>query len=303
MKTEEFFWFKHFKTKGIGPKKLLNLAKTLPSQKEESFYLQDEEVERIYQEFKKLKENQIQIIHPGHRDYPPEFIKYAEQFSISPVLFAKGRTSLLCAPSVAIVGSRNASEKGLYAARKIAAALANHGLNVISGYAKGIDSAAHIGALEANGTTTIVLSHGILGLTIKRDFKKFNWKHDILAISQFHPEEKWTARNAMIRNKLICALSQVVIVIESGPRINLEGKMSGTFDTGITAIKMKKPLFVITPKFFGKQVDGNKILIQKGGLEFDPANDSDINKIVDKVNKVMKHDNNTNHQLSLFDST
>ena len=84
----------------------------------------------------------------------------------------------------------------------------------------------------------------------------------MLAISQFSPETKWLARNAMARNKLICALSKAVVVIESGAERDGKGKMSGTFDTGKTAIKMKLPLFVADPEYFNEPPKGNADLIE-----------------------------------------
>lgn len=289
-----YFWFRLFRTRGIGPKSLVSVARTL-----EKAHLQPEDIphsqvelstrfpelakvlngkirpedrEEISQEYKELETEGIDVIYPGLPVYPPELLGYAEEFGISPVLFSKGQKSLLRAEGVSIVGSRNVSEKGVKAAREIAADLANHGKNVISGYAKGIDSEAHLGALEAEGTTTMVLSYGIMELRKKKEFREFNWDRDVLAISQFQPSVKWMARNAMARNKLVCALSRAVVVIESGPEKDSKGKMSGTFDAGKTALSMDIPLFVVSPAFFDKPPKGNQALIDLGGIELDPGN-------------------------------
>jgi DNA processing protein len=76
------------------------------------------------------------------------------------MLFIKGQRKLLTSDGVAIVGSRNVSDTGIRVARKLAAELANAELNVVSGYARGVDSEAHLGALAAEGTTTMVLPYG-----------------------------------------------------------------------------------------------------------------------------------------------
>ncbi|MDE0504168.1 MAG: DNA-processing protein DprA, partial [Candidatus Poribacteria bacterium] len=170
------------------------------------------------------------------------------------------------------VGARNVSDMGIQVAKEIAAGLAREGMNVVSGYAKGVDSTAHLAALEADGTTTLVLPYGINELRKKREFKKYNWKQDVLAVSQFSPDAKWLARNAMIRNKLICALSKAVVVIESGPERDAKGKMSGTFDTGKTALEMKLPLFVVDPKYYDDSSKGNADLIALDGRKIDPFN-------------------------------
>ncbi len=297
MKMETaYFWFRLFKTRGIGPKSLVSVAKILEKEQ-----LQPEDVpfnqkelliqfpklakilngqirsqdrEEIYREYEELQSDGIGIIYPRHPNFPSNLLDYADKFNISPVLFSKGRQKLLTSDGVAIVGSRNVSDEGIKAAKEIAADLAKHGKNVVSGYAKGVDSEAHLGALEAEGTTTIVLSYGIKELRTKRDFKEFNWNRDVLAVSQFHPDARWLARNAMARNRLVCALSRAVVVIESGPERDLKGKMSGTFDAGKTALDMKLPLFVVTPKYFAKLPKGNEDLIDLGGIELEPTHNA-----------------------------
>ena len=186
-------------------------------------------------------------------------------------MFLKGQRKLLASDGIAIVGSRNVSDRGVQIAKKIASGLAGEGMNVISVYAKGVDSTAHVAALEAGGTTTLVFPYGINELRQKREFKKYNWKQDVLAVSQFSPDAKWLARNTMIRNKLICALSKAVVVIESGPERDAGRKMSGTFDTGKTALDMELPLFVVDPAYFENPPKGNADLIALGGCTLDPS--------------------------------
>ena len=221
-----------------------------------------------YEEYQRLKDNGVEIISLDHEIYPKNVLKLMED-GAPPLLFCKGQLSLLKSEGIAIVGSRNASGEGVKMVKQFAAELAMQGENVISGYAKGIDTNAHLGALEEDGTTTIVLSFGILEFSKKRIFEDLRWKGNTLIISQFHPVEKWNARNAMIRNKLICALSKAVIVIESGEEKGKDGSMSGTFDAGKTALGMKIPLFVVSPSSFKNPPLGNKELIKCGGIEIE----------------------------------
>ncbi len=194
------------------------------------------------------------------------------------------------------------SSKGILIARKLAGDLARSGINVVSGYAKGVDSEAHLGALEAEGTTTIVLPYGIKELHQKKMFKEFDWKRDVLAVSQFDPSVKWLASNAMIRNKLVCAISKAVVVIESGPERDTQGKMSGTFNTGITTLKMGLPLFVVKPSCLDNPPNGNVSLIELGGIGLDGANGAEqivehiSNKSVESTSIAKKHHGD---QLSL----
>lgn len=293
----DYSWFQLFKTRGISPKSLVLIAKILEkenlhpemlprSQSELSAQVPElakilkgkiraEDSDNANSEYKQLKTQGIEFIYPGHPDFPPHLLE------IAPVLFIKGRRKLLTSDGVAIVGARNVSDTGICVARKLAGELAYTGLNVVSGYAKGVDSEAHFGALAAEGTTTMVLPYGITELRQKSAFKKFNWQRDVLAVSQFDPDLKWLARNAMIRNKLVCALSKAVVVIESGLERDARGKMSGTFNTAQTAFSMNLPLFVLDPKCFDNPPKGNAELIALGGECLAP--DEGIAKIVERI--------------------
>ena len=286
--NRDYFWFRLFKTRGIGPKFLVSIAKTLEaenlnpemlpcSQSDLSVQfpklakilngkIRAEDREKVTAAYEQLKKQGVDILHPGHPDFPPHLLE------IAPILFVKGQQRRLMSDSVSIVGARNVSDKGIRIARKLAGDLASEGINVVSGYAKGVDSEAHLGALEAEGTTTLVLPNGINQLRQKSTFKKFNWDRDVLAVSQFDPDTKWIARNAMVRNKLVCALSKAVVVIESGPERDAQGKMSGTFNAAKTALSMGLPLFVLNPNSLDNAPEGNAALIALGGHSLNPIN-------------------------------
>jgi predicted Rossmann fold nucleotide-binding protein DprA/Smf involved in DNA uptake len=87
------------------------------------------------------------------------------------------------------------------------------------------------------------------------------------------PYDKFSGQNAMIRNKLVCALSKAVIVISSGPERDSNGKMSGTFDAGLTALKHKIPLFVVNPSLLNPTPQGNIDLIKMGGIPLSNGNE------------------------------
>ncbi|MDE0041606.1 MAG: DNA-processing protein DprA [Candidatus Poribacteria bacterium] len=281
-----YFWMWLCKTHGIGPKKLASIAKilhehqrqpeTLPLNPTELLSqfpklanilngrIRVEDSQAICTEYLRLKDAGVTMLHPSHPNFPQHLLE------ISPILFIKGQHELLTSDSVAIVGARDVSDEGVRVAQTIAAGLAREGINVVSGYAKGVDSEAHFSALASDGTTTIVLPHGITGLRRKKAFRSFNWERNVLAVSQFAPDTKWVAHNAMTRNKLICALSKAVVVIESGSERNTKGKLSGTFNTGKTALEMKLPLFVADPEHFVHPPQGNADLIRLGGYKLNP---------------------------------
>jgi predicted Rossmann fold nucleotide-binding protein DprA/Smf involved in DNA uptake len=119
----------------------------------------------------------------------------------------------------------------------------------------------------------MVLPYGFNHLSIKKDIKAYNWEQNTLFISQFMPYEKFSGQNAMARNKLVCALSKAVIVISSGPERDTSGKMSGTFDAGLTALKYNIPLFVLNPSLLNPAPQGNIDLIKLGGIPLSSGNE------------------------------
>jgi len=222
--------------------------------------------DKRYSSYQKLKKENVHLIGLDDERYPRLLISRLGE-NTPPVLFCKGYLPLLNSDSISIVGSRDVSEFGIKITKRIANRLAGSGYNVSSGFAKGVDTSAHIGALENHGTTTMVLSYGFNYLSVKKEIKEFDWERNTLFISQFMPYEKFSGQNAMTRNKLVCALSQAVIVISSGPERDSSGKMSGTFDAGLTALKYKIPLFVLNPSLLNPNPpQGNIDLIKLGGI-------------------------------------
>lgn len=283
-----YFWFRLFKTPGIGSKTLSSIAKILEKQQltpESLSWNQNdllaqspelakilnrrrirlEDSEEISTEYEQLKRQEVHIIYPGHPNFPSQLLE------ISPVLFVKGKLRYLMSDGVAIIGARIVSDKGVCVTKELAGNLAKAGINVVSGYAKGVDSAAHLGSLQAEGTTTIVLPYGINELHQKRAFRQFDWKQQVLAVSQFDPSLKWFTHNTLGQSKLLCALSKAVVVVESGPEQDEKGKRSGTFNTAKMALSMNVPLFVLDPSCFDNPPKGNTMLIKLGGNRLDPV--------------------------------
>lgn len=307
-RKNEYFWFRLFKTKGLGPKKLFRIYEIMSQKnilpedvfelqskrdfvelfdgfgKELSNKLNNDDKSEIKSEFNELIENNVSVVYPGSDNLPLNYLRFVDQFGISPVIFCSGNISLLNSTGVSIVGSRDVSKEGIEFAEYLSAALAKNGINIISGYAKGVDSIAHDSALKAEGTTTMVLSYGILNFSLKKDFKDVNTKRDLLVVSQFIPKDKWRARNAMQRNKLVCALSKGVIVIQSGPEKDKDGRSSGTFNAGKNALKMGLPLFVVSPSELSedKKIAGNEDLIRLGGIEITKEN------AIEKISSTVK---------------
>ncbi len=236
--------------------------------------------DRLYHFFEKLKSEGVTIIGLSDERYP-EAVLNKMGSEAPPILYCRGYLSLLNDKGVSIVGARDVGEFEVSVAKSIAQKLAESGINVTSGYAKGVDSAAHLGALEADGTTTMILSFGTNHISIKSEFKEFNWEKNSLFVSQFAPYEKFSGQNAMARNKLVCAMSRALVVIKSGPERDNIGKMSGTFDAGKTALKMGIPVYVLSPKLLQPIPQGNIDLIKQGGIEF--TNGSELLEFIENL--------------------
>jgi DNA processing protein len=235
--------------------------------------------DRLYSNFEKLKSDGVTIIGLDDERYPQSVLQNMGD-NAPPILYCKGYLPLLNQKGVSIVGARDVSDFEITITKNIAKKLAENGINVTSGYAKGVDTSAHQGALEANGKTTMILSFGTNHITIKKELKDLNWEKNALFVTQFAPYEKFSGQNAMIRNKLICAMSKAIVVIKSGPERDSSGKMSGTFDAGKSALKMGIPVFVLSPQVLNSTPQGNIELIKLGGIEF--SNGMDIVKFFEE---------------------
>ncbi|MDR0613635.1 MAG: DNA-protecting protein DprA [Dysgonamonadaceae bacterium] len=260
---------------------------------------------QLYDNFLHLKNNDISIIGLDDERYPKS-VKENMKDIAPPVLYCKGQSLLLQKKGISIVGARDVNDYEVNLTKKIAYQLAENKINVTSGYAKGVDTAAHTGALEAHGTTTMILSFGTNHISIKREIQNFEWKQNALFVTQFAPYEKFSGHNAMTRNKLVCAMSDAIVVIKSGVERGVDGKMSGTFDAGKSALQMGIPVFVLSPHKLKSISQGNIDLIKLGGMEI--SNEYDI---VDYLNKPkMSNDKqpdyfqhgrtHSQYQLSLF---
>ena len=176
--------------------------------------------------------------------------------SAPPYLFFRGDLTLLDKHGVGMCGSRNASERGLEAARLCGEELAHRSWHVISGYARGVDTETHIASLRAGAGTVIVLAEGILHFRRKRVFADVPFSDEtVLVLSQFAPSQRWSAGAAMTRNGVIAALGAALIVVEAGER-------GGTLNAGEQALAMGRPVLALD--FSAETPAGNRKLFEKG---------------------------------------
>ncbi len=288
--NSEYIWYKLFKTEGVGPKTIHNIYSNCKNseinEKTIIAFLNNKKKlltnwnnikdELCFPEYEKIIKKNIKIITLDSKYYPRQLINNLDS-AAPPLLFCGGKLDLLNAPNISIVGSRDISKGGINFTKKISKELALSGFNIVSGYAKGVDTLAHLAALENDGTTIFVLSYGLYDFKKKKDFSDVKWTDNILALSEFSPESKWLASNAMIRNKTIVGLSNAVLVVQAGPEKDEKGNMSGTFNSGKTSLKYNVPLFVLTPSTVDN-AKGNQSLIDQGAIEINSDNALEIIK-------------------------
>ena len=208
----------------------------------------------------KLEANSIKVLSIADSDYP-KTIKETFNKKSPPILYLKGNYALLNEQSVSFCGSRKASLKGLEIADDCSYQLTEKNINIVSGYANGIDMAVHRAALQAKGTTTIVLAEGLFNFKIKDEIKDvWDWNR-VLLISQFGLHQAWSIHNAMSRNNVICGLGQAMILIEAG----ITG---GSMAAGKTCLEIKRPLFVPCISGYSEAYSGNNLLIKQGAVKF-----------------------------------
>ena len=204
-----------------------------------------------------LDHNNIHILTVLDAAYPELLKTSLKREQTPPVLFYAGDLHILERKTIAVIGSRNAGEESLEFTRAISSWLAEHGANVISGNARGVDRAAYEGATVTEGCTTVVLPHGIRKLSgvQMRALQPEIESGNVLLMSQFHPDAQWVVSRAMERNKVVTGLAQVVNVAESDVQV-------GTWEGANGALQQHRPLYV---RQSAAALPGNTKLIELGG--------------------------------------
>ncbi len=182
-----------------------------------------------------------------------------------PYLFIKG--NLPEQPFVAMVGSRNASRYGLSAALKLSGDLAAAGVSVVSGLARGIDTAAHQGALAKRGTTVAVLGCGIGKIypPENRDLAARICENGAL-VSEFPYSSEPEAHHFPVRNRIISGMSLGTVVVEAAPK-------SGSLITARIAAEQNREVFAVPGSIESFKSSGTHSLIREGAKLVASAND------------------------------
>ncbi|HTX14044.1 MAG TPA: DNA-processing protein DprA [Candidatus Baltobacteraceae bacterium] len=183
------------------------------------------------------------------------------------LLFARGRTELLEPFHFAVVGTRRPTPYGLAVAERLAGDLARAGLTIVSGMARGIDTAAHKGALAAGGDTVAVLGCGV---DVVYPTENRRLAADLAArgliISEFAMGSVAFPQNFPVRNRIISGLSSGVLVVEGA-------QYSGSAITAKLAIDQGRECFAVPGNVTSKSSWGPNLLIKQGAKLVQDWND------------------------------
>ncbi|MCY2959175.1 MAG: DNA-processing protein DprA [Planctomycetota bacterium] len=156
------------------------------------------------------------------------------------ILFLAGDPGLLrSGPRVAIVGARKASREGQLRAMRLARVLVDHGITIVSGLAEGVDTAAHLAAIDRGGRTIAVL-----GTPLSRAYPASNQdlqeriRREHLLVSQFPEDEPVHRHNFVLRNRTMALIAHASVIVEASDT-------SGSLSQGREALRLGRPLFLM----------------------------------------------------------
>jgi len=184
-----------------------------------------------------------------------------------PMLWARGRVESLSRPAVAIVGSRAGSPYALSVAEQLAVDLAAAGLVVVSGLARGVDSAAHRGALTGGGATVAILGSGV-DVVYPREHASLvrQIEQDGAVVSELVPGTPPQAQFFPRRNRIISGLSRAVVVIEAGEK-------SGSLITARCALEQGRDVLAVPGNVLSGRNRGAHALLRDGARIVESADD------------------------------
>jgi DNA processing protein len=184
-----------------------------------------------------------------------------------PTLWIKGSTDAFRAPAVAIVGSRRASPYSLEVARRLGADLARRHVTVVSGMARGVDSAAHRGALEGGGVTIAVFGCGV-DVIYPREHRGLAERivERGALVSELGPGTPPWKSNFPRRNRIISGLSLAVVVVEAA-------EQSGSLITAECALEQGRAVLAVPGNVLGGRYGGAHALLRDGAKLVECADD------------------------------
>ena len=267
-------WLALTLTPGLGPKRILKAAQALPDLSS-LFRLSLTELESLNfpapaaqflftgkarteaeRELVRVAEQKGSILTYDEQDYPEQL---KEIFDPPPVLWVLGDVKQLARPAIAIVGTRHPTPYGTGMAEILARDLATRGMVILSGMARGIDTAAHKGALAAGGSTVAVWGTGV-DVIYPKENKSL--AENILVsggtiVSEYRLGTFPAPQNFPKRNRILSGISIGVLVVEAGEN-------SGTRVTARCALEQNRDVYAVPGNVTTKNAWGPNTLIKQG---------------------------------------
>ncbi len=240
--------------------------------------------------------NGIWVISRGDAEYPEKLKKHLKGLA-PPILFGVGDKSLCEEISLGMVGSRNVDQDGEAFARSIARICAENGHAVVSGGARGVDQISMNSAISAGGKAIGVLAENLLRKSLERETRQAIAQGQLLLLSPYHPNAKFTVGTAMARNKVIYGIADHTLVVSA------ELQKGGTWAGAEEELKRPnhRPVFV---RVDGNEPDGNKRLLEMGAVAWpsELGSDSLTDALVASIgNRANGTSAQTEKQQVLFD--
>ncbi|HEY0013445.1 MAG TPA: DNA-processing protein DprA [Allosphingosinicella sp.] len=217
---------------------------------------------QIEREMEEVERMGARYLFLGHPPYPPLL---AELEAAPPALIVKGHVSLLDRPSVAIVGARNASAAACRYARQLAQTLGAADAVVVSGLARGIDTAAHDGALDS-GTVAVIAGGIDIFYPPENEARQRAIAERGLLVAEQAPGVEPRARHFPYRNRIIAGLAAGTVVVEAAPR-------SGSLITARFAAEFGREVMAVPGSPLDPRAQGCNQLIREGATLVQSAED------------------------------
>lgn len=209
------------------------------------------------EEYYRLAEKGIRFITHLDPDYPSRLLS---MYDFPAALYVKGDLPKEDEPAAAIIGARECSAYGRQTAEHMAKELAEAGVTIISGLARGIDGAGHKGALDGGGKTFAVLGCGVNICYPRSNYSLYTQIGEQGGlISEYPPDTPPLARNFPMRNRIISGLSDAVLVIEAR-------KKSGSLITAQTGLDQGKDIYAVPGRITDSLSEGCNQLIASGAF-------------------------------------
>ncbi|MGD0152194.1 MAG: DNA-processing protein DprA [Thermacetogeniaceae bacterium] len=269
-----FYWAALHAASDLGPRSLLHLYRYYRSGQEALLAsasglqqvprLSPQAIERILffqkyadpvKTYEDLAASGVGVVMLGDPEYPQGLAEIADPPAM---LYVKGKLPAPALPLLAVVGARQATPYGMAMARELAQGLAEHGWGVVSGMARGVDTAAHAGALAGNGYTLAVFGCGV-NVCYPRENERLRDRIQTQGglVSEFPPSASPIARNFPIRNRIISGCSLGVLVVEAGIK-------SGALITAYMALEQSRDVFAVPGSVTSDRSRGTNGLIKQG---------------------------------------